>query len=198
MEYFTCPFEVKASGDEGIITGYGSVFGNVDSYGDTVAKGAFKKSISDAMTGVTAWPAMLLQHGDETSDGKMPVGIWTRMEEDNNGLRLEGKLANTKRGKDVYALLKMQPRPALDGLSIGYRAKDFEIHKSGPVKRTLKAVDLVEVSLVTFPANSRARVVSVKSYAEPEPKPEFTMRDLAWADYLMLSRTMTSGNRNYN
>jgi hypothetical protein len=33
----------------------------------------------------------------------------------------------------------MKPRPALDGLSIGYRrAKDFELHKSGAAKRTLR------------------------------------------------------------
>jgi phage head maturation protease len=51
MEYLICPFEVKAdASNAGIITGYGSTFGNVDSYGDTVAKGAFKKTISDAKT----------------------------------------------------------------------------------------------------------------------------------------------------
>jgi phage head maturation protease len=93
-------------------------------------------------------------------------------------------------------MLKMKPRPALNGLSIGYRAKDFEIHKSGPVKRTLKAVDLVEVSLVTFPANSKATVLSVKAYSEP--KPEYTMRDLARDDFETLAREMTKGNRNWN
>jgi uncharacterized protein len=201
MEYFTCPFEVKAdASDTGIIFGYGSVFGNVDSYGDTVAPGAFAKTINEAESGAKSWPAMLLQHGDDTADGKMPVGIWTDMSEDERGLKLKGKLANTKRGRDAYALLKMTPRPALDGLSIGYRCTDYELHKAGsPARRTIKAVDLVEVSLVTFPANTRARITGVKSWQlEPEPKPEFTMRDLAWADYLMLSRTMTKGNRNYN
>src|ERR1700730_118879 len=53
----------------------------------------------------------------------------------------------------TYALLKMKPRPAFNGLSIGYRAKDFELHRSGSgpngAKRTLKSVDLVECSLVT-------------------------------------------------
>jgi phage head maturation protease len=52
----------------------------------------------------------------------MPIGIWLDMSEDSHGLRLKGKLANTKRGRDTYALLKMKPRPALDGLSIGYLA----------------------------------------------------------------------------
>ena len=68
MEHIFCPFEVKADTDnsnDGIITGYGSVFGNVDLYGDTVAKGAFAKSIAEVKSGAKSWPAMLLQHGDE-------------------------------------------------------------------------------------------------------------------------------------
>jgi HK97 family phage prohead protease len=168
MERLICPFEVKAdTADTGIIFGYGSVFGNVDSYGDTVAKGAFTKTISEAKSG-GEWPAMLLQHGGKSAEDQMPIGIWTSIDEDDNGLRLQGKLAlKTRRGADAYALLKMKPRPALNGLSIGYRAKDFELHRSGKgpggAKRTLKSVDLVECSLVTFPADKFARVVGVKS-----------------------------------
>jgi uncharacterized protein len=102
MERITCPFEIKAgqTGD-GIITGYSSVFNNVDSYGDTVAKGAFKKTISEAKSGTGSWPAMLLQHGGQSADDKMPVGIWLDMSEDERGLKMTGKLANTKRGITV-------------------------------------------------------------------------------------------------
>jgi uncharacterized protein len=198
MEFLTCHFEFKSENTSGgYITGYGSIFGNIDSYGDVVAKGAFRKSIADVMNGVTAWPAMLLQHGDETSGGRTPIGVWTSMEEDDRGLKMTGKLAiNTKRGKDAYELLKMRPRPALNGLSIGYRCTDYELHKVGsPARRTIKAVDLVEVSLVTFPANTRARVTGVKSGYEAAP--EMTMRDLALADYEMLCKEMTRHNRNW-
>jgi uncharacterized protein len=195
MDYLTFPFEMKSGTTDGIIVGYGSVFGNVDSYGDVVAAGAFKKTIANVQSGVSAWPAMLLQHGDETSQGKMPVGIWTSMEEDSKGLRLSGKLAlNTKRGRDTYELLKMKPRPALDGLSIGYRCTDYELHKAGsPARRTIKGVDLIEVSLVTFPANTRARVTSVKS--GHGAKPTMSMSELALADYKLLCRTLTANNR---
>jgi len=115
------------------------------------------------------------------------------MEEDSKGLRLQGKLAlNTKRGRDTYELLKMKPRPALDGLSIGYRCTDYELHKVGsPARRTIKAVDLVEVSLVTFPANTRARVTGVKSGYEATP--EMTMRDLAWMNFIELRRLTNTG-----
>jgi HK97 family phage prohead protease len=173
MQQTFCPFEFKADPNDntGCFVGYGSTFGNVDSCGDTVAKGAFKKTIEDAKSGNTNWPAMLSQH----SEG-LPIGVWTGMQENETGLRLQGKLAlNTTKGRDAYELLKMKPRPALNGLSIGYRAKEFELHRnnSGPngAKRTLKAVDLVEVSLVTFPADKFARVTSVKSWFEDEPQP---------------------------
>ena len=92
-------------------------------------------------------------------------------------------------------LLKMTPRPALNGLSIGYRAKDFELHYSGPIKRTLKAADLVECSLVTFPADKFVRVASVKSGFDTEPEsPTMTIRELAWLSVYNF-RNSISGNR---
>jgi HK97 family phage prohead protease len=166
------------------------------SYGDTVAPGAFKKTIADVMTGAKSWPAMLLQHGGLSATDKTPIGVWTEMFEDERGLKLTGKLAiKTERGADAYALLKMKPRPALDGLSIGYRCTDYELHAKGnPARRTLKAVDLVEVSLVTFPANSRARVTGVKSEVNTEPLPEpMTMKQLAWMNFIELRRLMNTG-----
>jgi uncharacterized protein len=189
------PFEIKSdNSNDGTFFGYGSTFGNVDSYGDIVAPGAFADSIAAVKSGTKAWPAMLLQHGDSTSDGKMPIGIWTNMEEDDRGLRLQGKLAiKNRRGAEAYALLKMQPRPALNGLSIGYRVRDSENHKSGPVKRTLKAIDLVEVSLVTFPADRFARVVSVKSWQETAP--EMTMQDFAMMEFERMRSVMQRNGR---
>jgi len=188
MDHIFCPFEFKSDGDDdGTIRGYGSVFGNVDSYGDTVAKGAFKKTIADAKAGNTQWPVMLSQHDSHT-----PIGIWTGMDEDERGLKLKGKLAiNTKRGADAYQLLKMKPRPAFNGLSIGYRAKDYELHRTGPIKRTLKSIDLVECSLVTFPADRFARVQSVKSaWLDEEPEPVDNWKRNAWEDFERLRRLM--------
>ena len=191
MDHILIPFEIKASGEEdGTISGYGSVFGNVDSHGDTVAPGAFTKTIDDAKTGVGQWPVMLLQHGDDSARGKTPIGIWTDIIEDHRGLKLTGKLAiKIQRGAEAYALLKMQPRPALDGLSIGYRAKDYDLHKSGGpngARRTLKAVDLVECSLVTFPADKFARVASVKARREEDEA--VLWKKWAMADFQMLRR----------
>lgn len=161
--------EIKfAAGDDAAdrtFTGYGAVFGNVDSYGDVIEKGAFRKSLSESRkTG--NWPAMLMQHGGwaMSADDLTPVGIWTEFVEDDNGLLVTGKLAETARGNEAYGLLKMTPRPALNGLSIGYRARKFTNGtKPDEPRRVLHEVELVEVSLVTFPANPKARIGSVKS-----------------------------------
>ena len=147
-------------------SGYGAVFGNADSYDDVILKGAFTATLAQAKsTGI--WPAMLSQHGSFGTE-MTPIGVWTDMREDDVGLYVEGKLAPTDRGKEAYQLLKMTPRPAIGGLSIGFRPVDWSMRSSpDEPRRTLKAVDLIEVSLVTFPANPRSRVTSVKSDFNP-------------------------------
>lgn len=162
--------DVNSSGE---FAGYGAVFGNVDAVGDVIQEGAFKSTLADwSQSGKL--PPMLLQHGGMglTDGDQMPVGKWTKMSEDSRGLYAEGRLINldTERGKTVYGALK---EGVLDGLSIGYRAKEFALRsKPDEPRRTLKAVDLIELSIVTFPANGKARISQVKSAAEIE-----TIRD---------------------
>lgn len=154
-----------AANDIMTFSGYGAVFGNVDSYGDVIAPGAFASYLSDAKEGKQAWPAMLLQHGGYgmTAEDMTPIGVWTSLSEDGHGLKVEGKLADTPRGREIYSLMKMDPRPAIDGLSIGYIAKEWEpASKPSDPRRLLKRIDLAEISPVTFPANGLARVGSVK------------------------------------
>jgi uncharacterized protein len=161
--------EVKVADSDGEMTfsGYGAVFGNVDSYGDVIAKGAFAETLKKAKSS-GVWPAMLSQHGGAFGEDMMPIGVWTEMREDDTGLWVEGKFAPTPRGKEAYELLKMKPRSAFNGLSIGFRAKEWAVRtQPDDPRRTLKAVDLLEVSLVTFPANGKARVLSVKSEFNP-------------------------------
>lgn len=167
MDRFTCPLELKFVGAESEMSfeGYGAVFGNVDSYGDVIAKNAFKESLREAKkTGI--WPSMLSQHGGwgMSADDLNPIGIWTEMEEDDIGLKVAGKLATTPRGLEMHTLMKMAPRPAINGLSIGYRAKEWSVGtRQDEPRRTLKKIDLIEISPVTFPANPKARVQNVKS-----------------------------------
>jgi len=167
-------FKFAEQDDAMTFSGYGARFGNVDSYGDVIAPGAFAKTLKEAKSSGN-WPAMLLQHGSFLGgDDNMPVGVWTEMREDEKGLHVEGRLASTQRGRDAYTLLKMQPRPAISGMSIGYRAVEWTMRsKPEEPRRTLKTVDLFEVSLVTFPANSRARVEQVKACEDIKTIREF-------------------------
>lgn len=172
--------EIKAISDDSAsemtFSGYGAVFGNVDSYGDVIAKGAFESTLAEAKTS-GVWPVMLSQHGGMFGDDSTPIGIYTEMREDDHGLWVEGKLANTPRGKEAYELLKMKPRPAYNGLSIGFRTKEATLGtKPDEPRRTIKKVDLLEVSLVTFPANDKARVLSVKNEFNPR-EIEDSLRD---------------------
>jgi len=141
-------------------SGYGAVFGNVDSYGDVIAKGAFGRTLSEHKAAGTM-PAMLSQHGPVMGgDEMMPIGVWTSMMEDDHGLLVEGRLSDTPRGNEAYTLLKDR---ALRGLSIGYVARKFTLRtKPDEPRRTLTDIELIEVSLVTFPANPKARVDAVK------------------------------------
>ena len=156
--------DVKANGE---FAGYGAVFGNVDSYGDVIQNGAFAGTLAD-WKDAGKLPPMLLQHGGMgvTATDQLPIGKWTKMSEDGRGLYAEGKLINmdTELGKTVYGALK---EGVLDGLSIGFRAKEFSLRtQPNEPRRTLKAVDLVELSVVTFPANGKARISQVKSDSE--------------------------------
>ena len=100
---------------------------------------------------------MLYQHKSD-----MPIGVFTKMEEDEKGLLVKGQLAmQTQAGREAYELMKMG---ALSGLSIGFRTneKGYTYDKRTR-KRIIEDVELMEVSLVTFPMNPRAQVDMVKS-----------------------------------
>lgn len=159
-------FQVKALSDDGMIEGYGSVFGVRDSYSDIVAAGAFNASLA-AHKAAGTMPALLWQHrADE------PIGVWTSMVEDQKGLAVVGQLAmDTTRGREAHALLKMR---AINGLSIGFYSKEWKYDTENDV-RTLTEVDLWETSLVTFPSNSAARVTAVKSIETLESLREVEM-----------------------
>lgn len=147
-------FELKSLKEDGSFEGYGSVFGVKDSYDEIVAAGAFAESLA-AHKATGTLPALLWQH----RSGE-PCGIYTSMAEDSIGLKVSGQLAlKTVRGAEAYELLKMK---AISGLSIGFATREDSYDRLTGI-RTLKKVDLYEVSLVTFPANDTARVQGVKS-----------------------------------
>lgn len=168
--------ETKFSTDStGELSGYGAVFGNLDAAGDVIAPGAFARSLAEHRAAGTA-PAMFLHH-----DVTRPVGVWTDLREDDRGLLVAGRLTlDARDGADAHALLRSG---ALNGLSIGYRVRDFDRRPGGG--RLLKDIELVEISIVSLPANTQARVTSVKGVdmedVEVKAAPESEGADVAAA-----------------
>lgn len=147
--------DIKMDGGEGRFSGYASVFGGVDSYGDTIVKGAYEYTLKK-----NGKPKMFLQH----DSWSLPIGKWLVAKEDDHGLFVEGELTpGLSKASDTYAALK---HGTLDGLSIGYMLKAGDYEELADGTRLIKRVsDLVEVSPVVFPADSAARVdlASVKT-----------------------------------
>lgn len=150
-------FEVKEVGEAGTFSGYGSTFGGTpDSYGEVIAAGAFLKSLREHAKAKTM-PFMLWQH-----DPWQPIGVWEDMFENEKGLAVNGRLLiELNQGREAHILLREK---AIRGLSIGYRER--KVQEADPEKklpRTLLELDLIEVSVVTRPANRKATVTSVKN-----------------------------------
>jgi len=155
LRYIERPFEIKSVEDTGVFEGFGSVFGNVDSYKEIVAPGAFTESLA-GWKAAGRLPPILWQH----RSGE-PLGPYLSMEEQSVGLHVKGQLLvnDVQRAKEARALMHAK---AVNGLSIGFVTREDSYDKATGI-RTLKKVDLWEVSVVTFPANPAAQISSVKS-----------------------------------
>lgn len=133
--------------DEGIISGYASVFNNVDSDGDVMAKGAFRRTLDENKDRI----AFLYQH-----DMRQPIGKPKIMEEDDIGLKVEAKVSDSSQGKDIRTMIK---EGILKEFSVGFiPMKEEEIIGFN----TFKEVKLFEFSLVTLAANPLATVTGFK------------------------------------
>lgn len=158
METKTNPIidcEIKAHGSGWSFEGYGSKFDGVDSYNDTIHKGAYEKSLSDRDMQVF----MRFEH----RSGDLPPGKWTHIEEDSKGLFMKGELTKGQSlATDIKASME---HGTLQGLSIGYR-----IPKGGAEEiegvRHIREIDLVEVSIVQNPADSAALITGMKGEIE--------------------------------
>lgn len=171
---------IKADGEDGEISGYGSVWGKVDSYGEVVVEGAFTKSLK-------RWKGqpipMLWQHRSD-----QPVGVWDSYEEDGKGLKLAGRLnLETQRGREAWSDVKMK---AVRGLSIGYyeiKADPYDFSSTEP--RKLIELDLREVSPVTFPALREAQIDAVKARLARGERPTLREFEALLREKLSLSRS---------
>lgn len=142
----------KFNEESGTFEGYASVFGGVDSYGDTVLVGAYKRTLEGRDRPVR----MRWNHYGDV------VGKWLEMYEDEKGLYVKGQLTpGHSKAEDIKALLK---HGAIDGLSIGYYVRESEPNGYGG--ENLKDVELIEISIVEEPADLAATITGIKSKLE--------------------------------
>lgn len=149
--------EIKAEG-EGIITAYAAAFGNTDSYGDVIQRGAFTKTVTERKDKVK-----VLYNHDYYSN--LPVGKPLSMVEDGYGLLTSTKMSRTQMGQDIYTLAQ---EGALDSMSIGYSAlkaeyPDDDVARTSGIWRVITEAKLYEYSFVPFPANESAVITGIKS-----------------------------------
>lgn len=137
------------SSDDWTIEGYLSVYNAVDALKDTVFPGAFDKSLDAS----EVFPAFI--NHDHKS---VPVGSLVAKSDDHGLFVTVSINPDHVMGKTVYTAAK---RGDITGLSMGYMATGFDKKSEGG--RNLTEIDLKEGSLVTFPCETQARIVAVKS-----------------------------------
>ncbi len=147
-------FDLESLNEDGEFSGYAAIFGNVDSGGDVIEKGAFTKTIKEDFDRIK----ILFYHQDDD----LPVGKPLELREDDKGLFIRAKISDTQKGHDIRTLLK---DGVLNELSIGYDTIDFYYDNETHV-RHLKEVRLWEVSVVPWAMNELAQINEVKSIAK--------------------------------
>jgi len=150
---------LKSLDETGVFAGYASVFNVIDSQHDVILPGAFRETLMQRKSDIK----LLWQH-----DMREPIGVVEEVREDASGLYVKGRLLlDIARAREAYLLLR---QGVVSGLSIGYTPRNWKTDGQKGVRRLL-AVDLWEISLVTFPANDAARVTVVKQ-GKTQPKSE--------------------------
>ena len=159
--------QFKLETDDATFVGYASTFGNIDSYGDTIVKGAYADTLKKH-----GLPKMFFNHNSYD----VPIGKWVKAVEDDYGLLLTGEFTpGNAKGEEVKAGLK---HGTLDSMSIGYSLKKGDFDETSGGRTIRKVARLAETSIVVFPADKFARVdlTSVKAFADELAQVE-TIRD---------------------
>lgn len=140
---------VDQSGDQWTVSGYATVFDNLNCYGFSISKGAYADLIAKGVQ-----PKMYFNH---LTWQDVPIGKWVDLAEDEVGLKVTGILTKgVRQAEDVYAALKAG---TVDGLSVGIGFRSEAIEEQGDdTYKILKISSLEEISICTFPADGKARI----------------------------------------
>lgn len=150
--------EVRETGDGMTFEGYAAVFNSesedLGGFREFIAPGAFKRSLQSRNE------VKLLWNHDAGEPLASVRGGTLKLTEDARGLKVEARLANTTRGRDVAELIRSK---TVDSMSFGFSVIKDTWNAEGNV-RTLNAVRLFEISLVSWPAyQATSGTVSIRS-----------------------------------
>lgn len=166
--------QLKAIGDgtndlaDGEFTAYAAIFGNKDSYGDVIVKGAFTETLLQWKAGSNPIPVYWAHQ--MSSDPDFNIGYLKGASEDDRGLLVHGVLDTAENAKaaTVHRLMKggrvAQLSFAYDVLEGGVVETDSS--DLGPAYYELRKLKLHEVSIVPVGANQETEVLAVKAAAE--------------------------------
>lgn len=167
--------KIKSVDEAGRVEGYASVYGNKDLNGDIIERGAFTKTLGENGGQVP----FLWQHKTD-----MPIGLASLFDE-SHGLKMDAQIElSVGDGKEAH--LKAS-KGLVKGLSIGYRVVKEMWDDAARAFRLLE-IKLLEVSLVTIPANPLTLITSVKN--------DDRIRNIAAAlDEIKAGRTLSAATR---
>ncbi len=154
MTFSSGSFLFKSIGTNHLqLSGYASVFGNLDHQGDIICHGAFAQSVSKHTSGQFSIK-FLWQH-----DHKKPIGVINTIYEDQKGLFVQAQInGSVNAGQEAIELIKQK---AIDSFSIGFNVSKSNLNQKG--ERQITECQLWEISVVTFPANCQAKMSGYKS-----------------------------------
>lgn len=165
MQLKDMPVQIKAGPDDGLGEGqfsaYASVFGNVDSYGDVVVKGAFAADLKRWDESGNPIPLLF---GHNMSDPDYNIGHVLSATEDDKGLLVTAQLdLENPKAMQTYRMLKGR---RVNQMSFAYDVLDeAEVDVAGSKANELRDLKLYEVSVVTIGANQETEVLTVKAAA---------------------------------
>ena len=150
LKAFPADFKTNAKRE---FHGHAAVFGNRDSHGDIIQPGAFTRTLNNDRGRIK----VLWQH-----DPSNPIGKPVEMHEDETGLFVKARIADTTAGRDAMALIDAE---IVTELSIGFSTVVEEFDNEKEV-RLLREVKLFEFSPVTWASNELARITAVKQASD--------------------------------
>lgn len=143
---------------QGIISGYFSAFGNVDSDGDIMMPGAFKRSIQDWGPDAKGRIKHLMNH-----DPSQPLGKILELKEDGYGLFYRSQIGKHRLGQDF---IKMVESDLIKEHSIGFRT--LREQKSDTANEIHEVMLFEGSSLTAWGANEATPVINMKSISSVE------------------------------